>query len=53
MRHPESQKIAAAADVARELLKSMAAGSMTSATIKSGLEQIITVLGVDDETENT
>ena len=44
MRHPESQKAQAAADVARELLKSMAAGSMTSATIKSGLEQIITVL---------
>jgi hypothetical protein len=44
MRHPESQKIAAAADVPRELLKSMAAGSMTSATIKSGLEQIITML---------
>jgi len=34
MRYPELQKAQAAADVARELLKSMAAGSMTSATIK-------------------
>lgn len=56
MRYPESQKIAAAADVARELLKSMAAGAMTSATIRAGLSQIVEILegeGQNHETKDT
>lgn len=44
MRYPESQKAQAAADVARELLASMAQGSMTSSTIKTGLQMIIKLL---------
>ena len=52
----ELEEKAAAADVARELLKSMAAGAMTPATIRAGLSQIVEILegeGQNHETENT